>query len=122
MRESPSEETDGPNGEEEPGSTSWNWRAITISMCAAAGITECQDIAISDFLDEIKSGHWREPVGWVRKAYARAYETAAKEADPDPYKVAKDAVKSLKKLLPGVTPSGRFTKRASAEILMHSGL
>ena len=45
-----------------------------------------------------------------------------KEANPDPYKVAKDAVNSLKKRLPGVTPSGRFAKRASTEILMHSGI
>ena len=58
----------------------------------------------------------------MRKAYARAYKTAEKEANPDPYKVAKDAVNSLKKRLPGVTPSGRFTKRASAEILAHSGI
>src|SRR4029453_19339685 len=32
------------------------------------------------------------------------------------------AVNSLKKRLPGVTPSGRFAKRASTEILAHSGI
>ena len=77
-------------------------------MCVAAGITECHDVVISDVVEGIKSGCWREPVGQVRKAYDRAYKTAVKEANPDPYKVAKDAVNSLKKRLPGVTPSGRF--------------
>ena len=91
-------------------------------MCAAAGIIECHDVVISDVLEGIKSGRWREPIEQVRKAYARAYETAVKEANPDPYKVAKDAVNSLKRRLPGVTPSGRFAKRASAEILAHSGI
>ena len=64
---------------------------MIISMCAAAGITECHDVVISDVLDGIKSGRWREPVGRVRKASASAYETAVKEYDSDPYKVAKDA-------------------------------
>ena len=122
MSNSPPEETEGANGSEEPGATSWNWQATVISMCAAAGITECDDIVISDVLEGIKSGRWREPVGQVRKAYARAYETAATEANPDPYKVAKDAVNLLKKRLPGVTPSGRFAKRASTQILVHSGI
>ena len=121
MSNSPPDETEGANGSEEPGATSWNWQATVISMCAAAGITECDDIVISDVFEGIKSGRWREPVGQVRKAYARAYETAAKEAKPDPYKVAKDAVNLLKKRLPGVTPSGRFAKRASAEILAPLG-
>ena len=122
MSNSPPDETEGANGSEEPGATSWNWQATVISMCAAAGITECDDVVISDVLEGIKSGRWREPVGQVRKAYARAYETAVKEANPDPYKVAKDAVNSLKRRLPGVTPSGRFAKRASTEILVHSGI
>ena len=116
------DETGGGNGRDEAGAASWNWPAIIISMCAAAGITECNDVVISDVLEGIKSGRWREPIEQVRKVYARAYETAVKEANPDPYKVAKDAVNSLKKRLPGVTPSGRFAKRASAEILMHSGI
>jgi hypothetical protein len=122
MSNFPPDEIEGANGADEPGAASWNWQATVISMCAAAGITECGDIVISDVLEGIKSGRWREPVGQVRKAYARAYETAAKEANPDPYKVAKDAVNSLKKRLPGVTPSGRFSKRASTQILVHSGI
>jgi BT4734-like, N-terminal domain len=117
------DETEAPNGAEKPAhAASWNWQATVISMCAAAGITECDDIVISDVLEGIKSGRWREAVEQVRKTYARAYETAVKEANPDPHKVAKDAVNSLKKRLPGVTPSGRFAKRASAEILMYSGI
>ena len=121
MRESPLDETEGPNGAETRPS-SWNWPAMVISMCAAAGTTECCDVVISEVLEGIKSGRWREAVGQVRKTYARAYTAAEKEANPDPYKVAKDAVNSLKKRLPGVTPSGRFAKRASAEILAHSGI
>jgi hypothetical protein len=70
---------------------------MIISMCAAAGIIECRDVVISDVLDGIKSGCWRESVGRVRKAHASAYETAVKEINPDPYKVAKDAVNSLKR-------------------------
>ena len=118
----PSGQTGGANGSEEPGAASWNWPAITISTCAAAGITECNDAVISDVLEGIKSGRWRERIEQVRKAYASAYETAVKEANPDPYKVAKDAVNTRKRRLPGVTPSGRFAKRASAEILAHSGI
>jgi putative DNA primase/helicase len=116
------DETGGGNGRDEAGAASWNWPAMIISMCAAAGITECNDVVISDVLEGIKSGRWRKPVEQVRKTYDRAYKTAVEEANPDPCKVAKDAVNSLKKRLPGVTPSGRFTKRASKEILAHSGI
>ena len=122
MSNSPPEETEGANGSEEPGANSWNWQATVISMCAAAALTECHDVVIAEVLEGIKSGRWREPVEQVRRAYARAYETAVKEANPDPYKVAKDAVNSLKKRLPGVTPSGRFPMRASTRILVHSGI
>ena len=118
----PSGQIEGANGSEEPGADSWNWQAMVISMCAAAGITECHDVVIAEVLEGIKSGHWRKPVERVRKTYARASETAVKESSTDPYKVAKDAVNPLKKRLPGVTPSGRFTKRASKEILAHSGI
>ena len=119
----PLAETEGPNGAEKPAhAASWNWPVMIISMCAAAGTTECCDVVISEVLEGIKSGRWRKAVGQVRKTYARAYTAAEKEANPDPYKVAKDAVNSLKKRLPGVTPSGRFAQRASAEILVHSGI
>ena len=116
------EETEGANGAEEPGAASWNWPTMTISMCAAAAVTECYDVVISEVLKGIKSGRWCERIEQVRKAYAHAYETAVKEANPDPCKVAKDAVNPLKRRLPGVTPSGRFAKRASTEILVHSGI
>jgi hypothetical protein len=80
------DETEAPNGAEKPAhAASWNWQATVISMCAAAGITECDDIVISDVLEGIKSGRWREAVEQVRKTYARAYETAVKEANPDPH-------------------------------------
>ena len=114
MSNSPPDETEGANGAEEPGATSWNWQATVISMCAAAGITECDDIVISDVLEGIKSGRWREPVGQVRKAYARAYETAVKEANPDPYKVAKDAVNSAEK-----AASGSYSLRQIREACKH---
>src|SRR6476620_3745040 len=101
MSNSPPDETAGAKGSEEPRATSWNWQATVISMCAAAGITECDDIVISDALEGIKSGRWRKAVERVRKTYARAYETAVKEVNPDPYKMAKDAVNTLKRRLPG---------------------
>jgi hypothetical protein len=116
------DETGGGNGGEESEAASWNWLTFTVSMYAAARITECRDVAVSDVLRGIKSGRWRESVGRVQKAYARAYKTAVKVANPDPYRLGKDAADALKKRLPGVTPSGRFAKRASTKILTHSGI
>jgi hypothetical protein len=68
------DETEGANGADGPGATSWNWPAMIISTCAAAGISECEDVLISVVLEGIKSGRWREPIEQVRKVYARAYE------------------------------------------------
>ena len=95
----------------------------SLSQCVRRpGLPNARISQFPMFLKGSNQGTGANPSEQVRKTYDRAYKTAVKEANPDPYKVAKDAVNSLKRRLPGVTPSGRFTKRASKEILAHSGI
>ena len=78
------DETEGANGSEEPGATSWNWQATVISMCAAAGITECDDIVISDVLEGIKSGRCANPSGRCGKPTLGHTKRPRKKPIPTP--------------------------------------
>ncbi len=68
---------------------------------------------LSDVLDCIANGRWRVPVGKIRRTYSLASQ---KGCDP------KDAVRDLKKALPGILFSGQFSRRANAALVSHSGL
>ena len=68
---------------------------------------------LSDVLDCIANGRWRVPVGKIRRTYSLASENGC---DP------KDAVRDLKKALPGILFSGQFSRRANAALVSHSGL
>ena len=98
------------------------WLDLTVSMVSAANETKTFPASIGEVFFGIRSGKWAKPVGRVRARYAKAFEAAVEEGNPDPVRVAKDAVNRLKSNLPGITFSGAFKRRANEEIEHHSGL
>lgn len=92
-----------------------------ISMTASGTAVDCQDTRAAAVIEAVRSGRWREPVERIREMYRRVMAETG-----DAHK-AKDAVAGLKKRLPGVLPSGRFTTRANGvplveKLTAHSGL
>ena len=80
----------------------------TVSGVKSVRDTVTHDVNIHSFLGGIKEGRWREQVQQVRQAFAAGGKKAA-----NPLK---------EKLLPAITPSGRFRERNDGAIEMHSGL
>jgi hypothetical protein len=78
-----------------------------ISISPVAADASVSDITFREALAGIKSGRWATKVDAVRKAH----KSGGKEASDGP-----------KKLLPGVTFSGKFSYRSAAKIVQHSGL
>lgn len=80
-----------------------------VSLFESVTAKENKSVEISEILDAIRGGRWRQPVEVVRAAFARGGKEAAQ-----PVK---------KKLLPAVTPSGTFNGPHKAEALAeHSGM
>lgn len=65
------------------------------------------DSALETIVGDVRTGAWAQQVAAVRQAIANG---------------GKDAAKPLKKLLPGVTFSGRFNVRKTSGLIAHSGL
>lgn len=78
-----------------------------LSFYAEAVATHGTQTTLADVLNGIRSGAWAQPVAAVRAAYATG---------------GKDAARPLKKLLPGVTFSGSFTRRRASGLANGSGL
>jgi hypothetical protein len=89
---------------------------MKISMVKAAKFTECKDVEVADFFAATKSGRWRKPIEAIRLKYNSVLlETKSR-------KEARAAVDALKKRLPAVTLSGRFSHRAADGLICHSGV
>jgi len=80
---------------------------IIVSTVANCKRTKTSDASFMDVLQDIQAGRWRKDVETVRAAQQQHGKTAA---DP------------LKKKLPAVLFSGRFSRRDSNHLLEHSGL
>jgi hypothetical protein len=104
-----------------PGATS-SWLQLPISMVSSATETKTCPTTVGEVLAGIRSGKWAGPVKRVRDHYAKAYETAVEEGNPDPSAIAKRAVHRRKRDLPAVTFSGAFSRREDSAIESHSGL
>jgi hypothetical protein len=92
---------------------------ITISTVKKAADTETRDISVEAVLSAIRTGgkKLRGQITQIRNRFDS--ELALKGGD---LKAAKLAVEQLKKALPGVTLSGKFSQRASEYLVEHSGL
>jgi Protein of unknown function (DUF3987)/BT4734-like, N-terminal domain len=89
---------------------------MKISMVKAARFTECKDVEVADFFAATKSGRWRKPIEAIRLKYNSVLlETKSRQE-------ARAAVDELKKKLPAVTLSGRFSHRAADGLICHSGI
>lgn len=89
---------------------------IMVSMVADATSTETTHISFDSLRVAIKHGRWKPEVEEIRRRYQ---DTLRKTAS---HEKAKRAVDALKKKLPGVLPSGTFSRRDSESIERHSGL
>ena len=78
--------------------------------------TECRDAKITNLFTAIRTGKYRKPIEAIRELYASVLKETGSR------KEAKKAVDSLKKQLPGVTPSGQFSRRAGDALVQHSGI
>ena len=98
-----------------------DWRATPVSMTNSVTDTRTTNVTIGYVLEGIRNGRWRPLVQHVRDDYKTAYVQAEENGFPDPAAKAKDAVKKLKEGLPGVCPSGTFSRRENAALIEHSG-
>jgi hypothetical protein len=87
-----------------------------ISMVRKADKTECRDAKITNLFTAIRTGKYRKPIEEIRELYASVLKETGSR------KEAKKSVDSLKKQLPGVTPSGQFSRRAGDALVQHSGI
>src|SRR6266550_1801664 len=90
--------------------------SIVISMVAHAAATQTHHVDAEKIICAIKTGRWEKPVKEIRRIYA---QTLQKTCDR---KSAKLDVDFLKKKLPAILPSGRFSSRANHALIQHSGL
>lgn len=88
-------------------------RKLPTVSCGSALDNSTADADPLEILAGIKSGKWRRPVERIRAEYAKALTEGR---DP------KKAVDRMKKALPGVIWSGRYSKRNKDCLLQHSGL
>jgi len=79
---------------------------ITVSMVANCQRTKTSDVSFMAVLKDIQSGRWREKVEAVREAQLQH---------------GKPAADALKKKLPAVLFSGKFSRRDNDHLLEHSG-
>jgi len=89
---------------------------INVSMFENCVSTLGRPVDALAIFNAIKKGRWREEVGRIRRLYS---ETLKRTGSHDK---AKKAVEHLKKNLPGVTWSGKFSRRGNEYLLQHSGL
>ena len=99
-----------------------SWQAVQVSMVQSAPEINTYSVVLSTILGGIRNGEWKEHVDRVKARYARAFQAAEKQGAPKPYETAKEAVREIKKKLPGVLFSGEFSRRANEHIITHSGL
>jgi len=78
-----------------------------ISMVSACSSVKTSDVLLSNVLTDIRNGRWRGQINGVREAYRRSGKATANQ---------------LKKQLPAVTFSGRFSRRSGNDLISHSGL
>lgn len=78
-----------------------------ISMVANCTSVETSDVGLHCVLMDIRDGRWREEIAGVREAYRCSGKATANQ---------------LKKELPGVTFSGRFSRRSGNDLISHSGI
>ncbi len=90
--------------------------AIFISMVASASETATRHVQADKIIGAIKEGKWRTDVDQIRRLYTK---TILRTGDR---KAAKLAVDPLKKKLPAILGSGRFSRRANDALIEHSGL
>jgi BT4734-like, N-terminal domain len=98
-----------------------DWRDTVVSIVPNAWETKTTDISLGVAFEKIRNGRWAKPIARIREKYAEALKQAEKDGNPDPHKIAKDAVVPLKRELPAVTFSGRFKIRQGNGLDTHSG-
>ena len=91
-------------------------------MVSSATEPKTYPTTVGEVLAGIRSGKWAKLVNRVRDGYAKAYQTAVEEGNPDPAAAAKKAVHRRKLKLPAVTFSGAFSRREDSAIESHSGV
>jgi hypothetical protein len=80
-----------------------------ISMVQSATATETRDVEVLPLRRQIKLGRWRKQIEQIREAFGSANGDREK-------------ISAMKKCLPGVTLSGRFSRRANDALIEPSGL
>jgi hypothetical protein len=97
-------------------------KAPLISMVKEATETETQDVQAAQIVAAVRSGRWENEIQRIRSLYASEFAMGRELGKSGDHERAKKAVKKLKKSLPAVTWSGKFSRRDGEHLLCHSGL
>jgi len=99
-------------------SSPWLFKQQAVSKVQCATVTRTTDVSVDQVLEAIRSGG-RNLKGQITQIRNRFEAELAITGNREK---ARETVAALKKQLPGVTPSGRFKKRANDALIEHSGL
>ncbi len=119
MDEPPEKESPPPakqRGISDNGTESYGDRCI-LSMVKSATATETQSACAGEVIKGIRGGRWKDSVEPIRSTYRRVLDETGGDR-----KKAKEAIGAAKKRLPGILWSGKFSSRANANLVKHSGL
>jgi len=92
---------------------------VIVSMVADATATATSDAEVASIVECIRTGRWRGPIEKIRAEFSRVLQQTGD------LKETKRAVALIKKNLPAIMFSGRFSSRekpADGKLLAHSGL
>ena len=98
-----------------------SWRDTEVSVVGSAPSTMTKPSTIGDILERIRNGKWQKQASAIAENYSAVFEAATADGLADPVTVAKEAVASAKKSLPGFLFSGRFARRKAEALEAHSG-
>ena len=104
------------------GAPARRWDATRVSMVQNGTETKTDHVTVAVILADIRDGGWQKLVAHVKTRYLSAFEAAKQQGNSNPYETAKEAVRDIKKKLPGVLFSGEFSQRGNEHIISHSGL
>ena len=78
-----------------------SWRDTEVSVVGSAPSTMTKPSTIGDILERIRNGKWQKQASAIAENYSAVFEAATADGLADPVTVAKEAVASAKKRLPG---------------------
>ena len=62
------------------------WCEVRVSMVGSAPETNTRTVVLSDIFEGIRTGRWKAFVDLIKETFTKAFETANKQGDPNPYR------------------------------------